>query len=110
MCERLKNWKNENRRKRNVSYITCRQKKGRHKVHVSVCENCKGMTCPDYYNYMQRSLFPRSIPDEKIRQKFQPEQSSDDYRSDAKSPEQMSWLKKTGSSFSAKKNYPALPK
>ncbi|OQY44973.1 MAG: hypothetical protein B6240_09525 [Desulfobacteraceae bacterium 4572_87] len=85
-----------------MPYITCKQKKGRHKVHVSVCKSCKGMTCPDYYNYLQLSLFPRLIPDEKFRRKFQPEQRSDDFRPDVKPPDQMSWLKKT--------DYPALPK
>ena len=26
-------------------------------MHISVCERCKGMACPDYRNYMQLSLF-----------------------------------------------------
>jgi len=60
------------------------------------------MTCPDYYNYLQLSLFPRLIPDEKVRRKFQPERKSRDHRPASKPPEQMSWLKKA--------DYPALPK
>ena len=40
-----------------MPYITCNQKKTRNRVHISVCERCKGMACPDYRNYMQLSLF-----------------------------------------------------
>lgn len=75
-----------------MPYITCRQKKTRHKVDVSVCENCKGMICPDYYHYLQLSLFPRVIPDKKIRRKFQPERRPVGERPDSKQPQQMSWL------------------
>ena len=77
-----------------MPYITCRQKKTRHKVDVSVCENCKGMTCPDYYNYLQLSLFPRLIPDKKVRRKFHPERVPVGKNPDSKPPQQMSWLEK----------------
>jgi len=59
------------------------------------------MTCPDYYNYLQLSLFPRSIQDEKIRRKFRPEIRVGAVDPVSKTPEQMSWLKKTDPSFSA---------
>jgi hypothetical protein len=59
------------------------------------------MDCPDYYNYLQLSLFPRLIPDEKFRRKFQPERVAGDCPSEVKPPEQMSWLKKPDPSFSA---------
>ncbi len=80
-----------------MSYITCTQKKTKHKVHVSVCERCKGMDCPDYRNYMQLSLFPSLVPDEKIRKKFQVEKCIRDVSEVSDPPpEQMSWLRKPG--------------
>ena len=75
-----------------MPYITCRQKKTRHKVHISVCENCKGMICPDYYHYLQLSLFPRLLPDEKVRRKFKLERKPANDRPASKPPRQMSWL------------------
>ena len=89
-----------------MPYITCRQKKNRHKVHVTVCEQCKGMTCPDYSRYLQLSLFPCAIPDEKIRLKFQPKPGSGDHGPASKSPEQLSWLEKP----EPLDDYPVLPK
>ena len=56
-----------------MPYITCCQKKTRHKVHVSVCESCKGIGCPDYREYLQLSLFPGMVPDQAVRPKFQAE-------------------------------------
>ncbi len=44
-----------------MSYIFCNYKKKGQKVHMSVCERCKGMQCPDYRNYVQMSLFPSFI-------------------------------------------------
>jgi hypothetical protein len=41
-----------------MAFITCTKKKSRHKVHISVCEKCKGMKCSDYRNYIQPTLFP----------------------------------------------------
>jgi hypothetical protein len=58
------------------------------------------MTCPDYYNYLQLSLFPRLIPDKKIRRKFQPERKPVADRSASKPPQQMSWLEKPDVTFS----------
>ena len=84
-----------------MSYITCSQKKTKHKVHVSVCKRCKGMDCIDYRNYVQLSLFPSLIPDEKIRRKFRPEIRVGAVDPVSKTPKQMSWLKKTDPSFSA---------
>ena len=78
-----------------MPYITCRQKKTRHKVHVSVCESCRGIGCPDYRNYLQLSLFPGMAPDQAVRPKFQAENIKSEDRPDSNPPEQMSWLKKT---------------
>ncbi|MBW2708303.1 MAG: hypothetical protein JRD04_03310 [Deltaproteobacteria bacterium] len=77
-----------------MPYITCRQKKTRHKVDVSACEGCKGMACPDYYDYLQLSLFPHLIPDEKVRRKLQSERRPVENRKNSKSPQQISWLEK----------------
>jgi len=79
-----------------LPYITCKQKKTQHKVHVSVCKSCRGINCPDYYNYLQLSLFPDLIPDERTRRKFQPERGLGDPGPVVNPPEQMSWLKKPG--------------
>jgi hypothetical protein len=40
-----------------MSYITCTKKKFK-KVHISVCEKCKGIQCPDYRDFVQPTLFP----------------------------------------------------
>ena len=77
-----------------MSYITCTQKKTKHKVHVSVCERCKGMDCPDYRNYMQLSLFPSLVPDKQIRRKLCSEKEAGAAGPVSKPPEQMSWLEK----------------
>ena len=77
-----------------MPYITCSQNKSRHKVHVSVCERCKGMDCPDYRNYVQLSLFPSMIPDETIRRKFHVERAGGTVTKASEPPEQMSWLAK----------------
>ena len=83
-----------------MPYITCSQKKSKHKVHVSVCERCKGMDCPDYRNYLQLSLFPSFFPDKKIRRKFRPEKGTGGGQPASKLPEQMSWLEKPERTFS----------
>jgi hypothetical protein len=58
------------------------------------------MTCPDYYNYLQLSLFPRLIPDKKVRRKFQPERKPANDQPASKPPQQMSWLEKPDVTFS----------
>jgi len=52
------------------------------------------MACPDYYRYLQLSLFPGLIPDEAFRRKFQPEKRSVVKRSDDTPPQQISWFEK----------------
>ena len=46
-----------------MPYIICNQKKRGNKVHVSVCERCKGVQCADYLDYVQLSLFPSFVKD-----------------------------------------------
>ena len=53
-----------------MSYIVCNQKRKGHKVHVSVCERCMGVQCPDFLNYAQPSLFPSFMAE--IRDKRKP--------------------------------------
>lgn len=55
-----------------MSYLTCNRKKSRHKVHISVCEQCKGIACPDYRNFVQSTLFPLDIQSEASRTTFRP--------------------------------------
>ncbi len=61
---------------------------------MSVCESCRGMNCPDYYRYLQLSLFPGLVSNEKARRKFQPEGIPVVNRPDSKPPQQISWLEK----------------
>ena len=58
-----------------MTYIVCNQKKKGHKVHVSVCERCRGVECPDYLNYAQPSLFPSFF--QEIRDERKPFAPSD---------------------------------
>jgi len=49
-----------------MPYITCTKRKS-HKVHITVCEKCKGVKCPDYRNYIQPTLFPSFVQDKPLR-------------------------------------------
>ena len=49
-----------------MAYITCTKKKS-HKVHISICEQCKGMVCADYRNHIQPTLFPLCVRDKPLR-------------------------------------------
>jgi hypothetical protein len=49
-----------------MPYITCTKKKP-HKVHISVCEKCKGVQCPDYLDFIQPTLFPSLVRDKSLR-------------------------------------------
>jgi len=49
-----------------MPYIICTKKRS-HKVHISICEKCKGMKCPDYRNHIQPALFPKLVRDKVVR-------------------------------------------
>jgi len=49
-----------------MPYITCTKRKS-HKVHITVCEKCKGVKCPDYRDYIQPTLFQSLVQDKSLR-------------------------------------------
>jgi desulfoferrodoxin (superoxide reductase-like protein) len=53
--------------KKHMPYITCTKKKSQHKVHISVCEQCKGMKCADYRDFVQPVMFPSFVLDKPLR-------------------------------------------
>ena len=55
-----------------MSYIVCNQKKSRPKVRVDVCRKCRRrLTCADYADYLQPSLFP-DLKKDPLRKKTRP--------------------------------------
>ena len=49
-----------------MSYIICTKKKSK-KVHISICEKCKGIQCSNYRDFVQPTLFPSLARDKSLR-------------------------------------------
>ena len=49
-----------------MPYITCTKKKSK-KIHISLCERCKGIQCSDYRDFVQPTLFPKLVRDKEVR-------------------------------------------